>query len=151
MKTEICKNTEELVEIAAKAIQKQLEVKPESVLALACGETMKPLWARLAELFDKGQLRMLDARIFCAAELCGVEDDKTCRHALTAGLIEKTDMQPENCFFPDPDNPEGYDRLIEKLGGEVAGILVMIELAGLNGRKKLEGYRVDSALTYEGK
>ena len=41
--------------------------------------------------------------------------------------------------------------LIEKLGGEVAGILVMIELAGLNGRKKLEGYRVDSALTYEGK
>ena len=117
MKTEICKNTEELVEIAAKAIQKQLEVKPESVLALACGETMKPLWARLAELFDKGQLRMLDARIFCAAELCGVEEDKTCRHALTAGLIEKTDMQPENCFFPDPDNPEGYDRLIEKLGG----------------------------------
>lgn len=42
-------------------------------------------------------------------------------------------------------------RLIEKLGGVVAGILVMIELKGLEGRKKLEGYRVNSVLAYEGK
>ena len=41
--------------------------------------------------------------------------------------------------------------LIEKLGGEVAGILVMIELKGLEGRKQLEGYRVDSVIEYEGK
>ena len=42
-------------------------------------------------------------------------------------------------------------QLIEKLGGIVAGILVMIELKGLEGRKKLEGYRVDSVLVYDGK
>lgn len=42
-------------------------------------------------------------------------------------------------------------QLIEKLGGEVAGILVMIELKGLEGRKKLEGYRVNSVLAYDGK
>lgn len=42
-------------------------------------------------------------------------------------------------------------QLIEKLGGVVAGILVMIELKGLEGRKKLEGYRVDTVLAYEGK
>lgn len=42
-------------------------------------------------------------------------------------------------------------RLIEKLGGVVAGILVMIELKGLEGRKKLEGYRVDSVIAYDGK
>ncbi len=41
--------------------------------------------------------------------------------------------------------------LIEKLGGQVAGILVMIELAGLEGRKKLEGYRVDTVIAYDGK
>ena len=41
--------------------------------------------------------------------------------------------------------------LAEKLGGEVVGMLFMIELAGLNGRKFLEGYRVDSALIFEGK
>ena len=41
--------------------------------------------------------------------------------------------------------------LIEKLGGEVVGILCMIELKGLEGRKKLEGYRVDTVIAYEGK
>ena len=41
--------------------------------------------------------------------------------------------------------------MIERLGGEVAGVLVMMELAGLNGRAKIAGYRLDSAVTYEGK
>jgi len=42
-------------------------------------------------------------------------------------------------------------QLIESLGGTVVGIVVLIELAGLKGRDKIEGYRVDAALTYEGK
>ena len=113
MKTEICENTVKLVEKAAERIQKQLEEKPDSVLALACGETMKPLWAYLAAR----SLRFRDARILCVTELCGVEENKSCRHALTEGLLKRTDVNPENCFFPDPDAPEDYERLIEKLGG----------------------------------
>ena len=42
-------------------------------------------------------------------------------------------------------------QLIEQLGGEVAGIVVLIELAGLNGREKLKGYRLESAICYPGK
>ena len=42
-------------------------------------------------------------------------------------------------------------QLVEKLGGEVVDMLFMIELAGLQGRKSLEGYRVDSALIFDGK
>ena len=42
-------------------------------------------------------------------------------------------------------------KLIESLGGEVVGVLVLMELAGLNGRDKIKGYRLDSAITYEGK
>ncbi|WMC94525.1 adenine phosphoribosyltransferase [Kineothrix sp. MB12-C1] len=42
-------------------------------------------------------------------------------------------------------------RLIETLGGEVVGIVVLIELAGLKGRDKLEDYRLESAICYEGK
>ena len=111
MKTEICKNTNDLVEITVKAIQNRLNTKPDSVLALACGETMKPLWASLAGV------SMKEARVLCVTELCGAEEVKTCRHALTEGLIERTDLRPENCFFPDPDAPEEYDRLIDALGG----------------------------------
>ena len=41
--------------------------------------------------------------------------------------------------------------LIEKLGGQGVGIVVLMELAGLKGREKLEGYRLESAVCYEGK
>lgn len=43
---------------------------------------------------------------------------------------------------------ESNIRLIEKLGGEVAGLVFFIELSFLNGRKKLLGYKVRSALTF---
>lgn len=42
-------------------------------------------------------------------------------------------------------------KLIERLGGEVVKMVFVMELAGLNGRKLLEGYDVFSAITYEGK
>ncbi|MDQ3225068.1 MAG: adenine phosphoribosyltransferase [Chloroflexota bacterium] len=39
--------------------------------------------------------------------------------------------------------------LVERLGGEVAGIAVLIELVGLRGREKLADYPVTSLLKYE--
>ncbi|MBO5564162.1 MAG: adenine phosphoribosyltransferase [Lachnospiraceae bacterium] len=42
-------------------------------------------------------------------------------------------------------------KLVEKVGGEVAGILVLLELSGLNGRELLKDYPVFSAVSYEGK
>ena len=41
--------------------------------------------------------------------------------------------------------------LVEELGGEVVKMLFLIELAGLEGRKVLEGYDVGSVIVYEGK
>lgn len=41
--------------------------------------------------------------------------------------------------------------LVEELGGSVAKMLFLLELAGLEGRKTLEGYDVASVLSYEGK
>ena len=42
-------------------------------------------------------------------------------------------------------------KLIEKLGGTVEKCVFLMELAGLNGRKKLEGYDVETVISYEGK
>lgn len=46
---------------------------------------------------------------------------------------------------------EACIRLVEELGGEVAKIIFLMELAGLKGRDKLSGYDVASIITYEGK
>jgi adenine phosphoribosyltransferase len=38
--------------------------------------------------------------------------------------------------------------LVETLGGEVVGLLFVVELAFLNGRERLDGYHVDSLISY---
>ena len=40
-------------------------------------------------------------------------------------------------------------RLIEKIGGQVIGITFLIELVGLEGRKKIENYNVRSVISYD--
>ncbi len=46
---------------------------------------------------------------------------------------------------------EAACKLVESLGGKVVKILFLLELEGLNGRAKLEGYDVESIVKYEGK
>lgn len=46
---------------------------------------------------------------------------------------------------------EAIIKLIEQLGGEVVKIVFLMELAGLEGRKKIEGYDVESVIIYPGK
>ena len=46
---------------------------------------------------------------------------------------------------------EAAAKLVEKLGGEVVKMLFVMELAGLEGRKKLDKYDVDSLIIYPGK
>ncbi|MBH1939530.1 adenine phosphoribosyltransferase [Mobilitalea sibirica] len=46
---------------------------------------------------------------------------------------------------------EAITKLIEELGGEVIKIIFLMELKGLNGRAKLQGYDVEAVIKYEGK
>lgn len=46
---------------------------------------------------------------------------------------------------------EAIIKMVEELGGEVMRCVFLMELAGLKGREKLNGYDIDSAIIYEGK
>lgn len=46
---------------------------------------------------------------------------------------------------------EAAIRLVEQLGGKVVKVLFLMELAGLEGRKRLAGYDVEAIVTYAGK
>ncbi|NLJ95924.1 MAG: adenine phosphoribosyltransferase [Clostridiales bacterium] len=46
---------------------------------------------------------------------------------------------------------EAITKLVEMLGGEVIKIVFLMELKGLEGRKKLSGYDVDAVIKYDGK
>ena len=45
---------------------------------------------------------------------------------------------------------EAMIRLVESLGGQVVGVVVLMELMGLKGREKIAGYRLESAIQYDG-
>ena len=45
---------------------------------------------------------------------------------------------------------EAIAKLVEQLGGKVVKLVFLMELAGLNGRDRLPGYDVESAITYPG-
>ena len=46
---------------------------------------------------------------------------------------------------------EAIIKLVEQLGGEVVKIVFLMELKGLKGREKLQGYDVASVIQYDGK
>ena len=46
---------------------------------------------------------------------------------------------------------EAAAKLVEKLGGQIVRMVFVMELAGLEGRKKLAGYDVQSLIVYPGK
>ena len=46
---------------------------------------------------------------------------------------------------------EAAAKLVEQLGGEVVKMVFVMELAGLEGRKRLANYSVDSLIVYSGK
>ena len=46
---------------------------------------------------------------------------------------------------------EAIIKMVEELGGEVVRCVFLMELAGLKGREKLNGYDIESAIIYEGK
>ena len=122
MKTIICEKSK-LYEAAADFIRERLRDGGSFVLALACGETMKPLWKRLAEQYEQGGLSFQNVRVLCVTVFCGVEESKSCRHAVTERFLNLTDVKPENCFFPDAEDPAAYDALIESLGGVDLAVL----------------------------
>lgn len=46
---------------------------------------------------------------------------------------------------------EAIIKLVEQLGGEVVGMCFLIELEGLEARKRLPEYKIESVIKYEGK
>ena len=46
---------------------------------------------------------------------------------------------------------EAIAKLVEQLGGKVVKLCFLMELAGLKGRERLNGYEIESAIIYEGK
>ena len=116
MKTIVCEK-EECCRRAADQIQGLLREKPTAVLALACGRSMQPLFEELAKRCTAGELSLAEARVFAVTEFEDCSEKLSCRGELERELLARTDLRPENCFFPDAGSGEAYEAHIAAAGG----------------------------------
>lgn len=116
MKTIVCEK-EECCRRAADQIQSLLREKPAAVLALACGRSMQPLFEEVARRCAAGKMSLAEARVFAVTEFEDCPRELSCRGELERELLARTDLQPENCYFPDTGSGADYEARIAAFGG----------------------------------
>ena len=108
---------EEAAEKAAEKIQTLLRHKPQAVLALASGRSVRPLYRALARRCKAGELSFCGVRVFAVTEFEEVPPERSCRRMLEESLLWDIDISPANCVFLTRDNLDVYDAAIEDAGG----------------------------------
>ncbi len=116
MKTIVCEKRD-CCRRAADQIAEVLAAKPDAVLALACGHSMTPLFEELAGRCAAGELNLAGARVFAVTEFEDCPAERSCRAQLERELLARTDLRPENCFFPGAGRGEDYEARIAEAGG----------------------------------
>ena len=102
---------------AAEAVCALLKEKPDAAVTMAAGRTMLPLWERLGELVQQGELSFSEVRFFQTAEFVDAPEEKTLRRMTEEKLLAVTDLKPEHCFWLSEENLKACDEAIAKAGG----------------------------------
>jgi glucosamine-6-phosphate deaminase len=113
------------IELAARVIAKALREKPTLVLGLATGNTMEPLYAKLAEMHKNGNLDFSLCRTFNLDEYVGLAPDhrNSYRHYMNEHLFNRINIDLRNTHLPngmaeDLDKDcEKYEEKIKECGG----------------------------------
>ena len=106
-----------LIRQAAETIIKTLKEKPETVITMAAGRTMLPLWNLLGEAVRNGQCSFSKATFFQTCEFIQVPENNSLRRMTEDKLLSETDLDPKRCFWISEGNLEDYDRMIQEAGG----------------------------------
>ncbi|MBR1457725.1 MAG: glucosamine-6-phosphate deaminase [Oscillospiraceae bacterium] len=102
---------------AADRICEIVSQKPDAVLALSVGRTMAPLFDELARRYGEGCLSLRACRVFSVTEFADVPEEQSCRRMLQAELVDRTDLQGENCVWLSEESLDEYDERIRAAGG----------------------------------
>lgn len=131
------KNYEELSARAAGMIAAQVNIKPQAILGLATGGSPVGVYARLVEMFHRGEVDFSEAATINLDEYRGLsrEHIQSYRSFMRENLFNHINVKEENIHIPDGENLNSeavcreYDEVIRRLGGIDLQLLGM----GLNG------------------
>ncbi|MBA4387367.1 MAG: glucosamine-6-phosphate deaminase [Verrucomicrobia bacterium] len=111
--------------IAARIVANAIRKKPNTVLALAAGNTPLPLYRELARLHQDSDLDFSEVATFCLDEYIGVSADHPCSFAnfLSENLLGQVNVKPTNIHTFDglakniPGQCSLYEQAIKSCGG----------------------------------
>lgn len=131
-------DTAEAAEIrAAELIAAQLRAKPSSVLGLATGATMLPIYAALRRMHLAEGLSFAKATTFNLDEYVGLRPDHPAsyHHYMREALFDHIDIDPARCFLPrgDAEDPAAEGPAYEAAIAQAGGIDLQLLGLGRNG------------------
>ena len=111
--------------LAARLIERQLRLKPTSVLGLATGRTMEHIYAELVALHCDAGLDFSLCRTFNLDEYVGLppDDPHSYRYYMNEQLFDHVNIDPRNTHLPNGVAEDlgaesaGYEELIRESGG----------------------------------
>lgn len=124
MKVLIFDSPEDAVRRTAQLIINQVNTNPYSVLGLATGGTMPPVYKQLSDAYEKGVVSFANVTSFNLDEYVGLSPSHPCSYHefMRQELFAKTDFNSRNTFLPkgDAEDPnieaERYESLIQERG-----------------------------------
>jgi len=125
IKVEVVDSRQKAVSKAAEIVIEQIKVKPNSVLGLATGETMKPFYKYLVDAYRKKRVSFSEVKSFNLDEYVGLEskDKRSFRFFMEKELFSKVDIDRRNINFLDGGAKDfkkecvEYEKKIRKSGG----------------------------------
>lgn len=115
--------------VAVARVLALMAAKPQAVLGLATGETMRPVHRRLVEAHRRGAVSFARARSFNLDEYIGLRPGHPASFAsfMRRTLFDAVDFAAGATHLPDGDDPAAYEAAIKAAGG------IDLQLLGIGG------------------
>lgn len=115
-------STQEAVKTVAQMLVEKIESHPKSVLGLATGKTMEPVYAEMVKLVKNSEHRFDECFFFMLDEYLGLPDShpSSFKYYIKTHLIHPLDLKDNQFAFPPAhlkDAGAHYEDLLKKAGG----------------------------------
>ncbi len=117
-----CLSKEEAIEAVATLIHDKLMGHPNSVIGLATGRTMEPVYAKLSELVEKNNTELGKSFYFMLDEYMGLPDGhgSSFKHYIRTHVAKPLKLKESQIAFPPVHSAEGaqaYETSLKECGG----------------------------------
>lgn len=131
MKVIICKNYDEMSQMAAEIVAKQINSNPHTVLGLATGSTPVGMYKTLVKMYKEGKVDFSNVVTFNLDEYVGLDKDHPCSYHrfMDENLFNHINIKRENVHLPNGVAPsleeecKAYEKMIAKAGGITLQVL----------------------------